>query len=79
MQDGYTQVGAGDSDMRVASNDLQHGRQPRTADEAHMPIRRVHQSAGSGGPMKEALTREIQQHAKGRSLRLDHLQKNYMR
>lgn len=53
MQDGYTQVGAGDSDMRVAGEDLQHNRQTRTADELHVPVRVVHQSAGGGGPMKE--------------------------
>lgn len=53
MQDGYTQVGAGDSDMRVAGKDLQHNRQPRTADEAHIPVRRVKQYIQGGGPMKE--------------------------
>lgn len=51
MQDGYTQVGAGDSDMRLASDDLQHGRQTKTADELHMPVRRVKQNYNDGGPM----------------------------
>src|ERR1700690_1110866 len=53
MQDGYTQVGAGDSDMRVAGKDLQHNRQTRTADEAHVPVRRVTPQYEGGGPMKE--------------------------
>ncbi len=59
MQDGYTQVGAGDSDMRVAGRDLQHNRQTRTADEGSIPVRRVQASFQAGGPMKEHTDREI--------------------
>lgn len=52
MQDGYTQSGAGDSDMMVAGEDLQHARQKRGADELHVPVRIVRQSREDGGPMK---------------------------
>lgn len=69
MQDGYTQVGAGDSDMRLAGKDLQHNRQTRTADELQLPVRRVRQSIEGGGPMKTAiemhLYKEMEQHQKG--------------
>lgn len=51
--DGFGQVGVGPSDMRVAGEDLQHNRQTRTADEAHVPHRIVRQQANGGGPMKE--------------------------
>ena len=66
MQDGYTQVGAGDSDMRMAGKDLQHNRQTRTADEAHVPVRMVRQQAEGGGPMKEHI-----EHMKGLSHHLE--------
>ena len=79
MQDGYTQVGAGQSDMRIAGDDLQHNRQPRTADEWHVPVRMVRRSAGEGGPMKEYLDREAAQHKIGRALRLEHLKQSYER
>lgn len=62
MQDGYTQSGAGPSDMRVAGQDLQHARQTRTADELHVPVRMVRQSSQQGGPMKEYMQYELQQH-----------------
>ena len=53
MQDGYTQVGAGQNDTRVAGKDLQHFTQTKTADEWHVPVRFVRQEAQMGGPMKE--------------------------
>ncbi len=57
--DGWGQVGAGDSDMRVAGSDLQHYRQPKTADEAPGPKRIVTQQAGGGGPMKEHMDHDM--------------------
>jgi hypothetical protein len=79
MQDGYTQVGAGDSDMRVAGKDLQHNRQTRTADEMHEPVRMVTQSYASGGPMKQMLNDEMQRHKESKMMRLEHLEKHYKR
>ena len=79
MQDGYTQVGAGDSDMRVAGKDLQHNRQTRTADELHVPVRKVIQSEGAGGPMKQHLDAEMERHNESRQMRLDHLRNHYQR
>jgi hypothetical protein len=48
--------------MRVAGKDLQHNRQTRTADELHVPVRQVRQTAGQGGPIIEQtkLAHEIQ-------------------
>ena len=79
MQDGYTQTGAGASDMRVAGKDLQHARQLRTADEAPNPQRMIRANSGQGGPMKEALQEEMERHALGKTMRLDHLQQHYQR
>ena len=80
MQDGYTQVGAGDSDMRVAGKDLQHNRQTRTADENTTGQERiVRRSADHGGPMKEALDRELARHNESRGMRLKHLEDHYKR
>jgi hypothetical protein len=51
--DGWGQVGAGMSDMRIAGKDLQHNRQTRTADENPTGRERiVRASSGQGGPMK---------------------------
>lgn len=78
--DGWGQVGAGDSDMRVANNDLQHARQTRTANENPTGReRKVRRSAGQGGPMKEALDAELARHTEARSTRLKHLQDHYKR
>lgn len=78
--DGWGQQGAGDSDMRVAGKDLQHSRQTRTADENPSGMERVvRQSAGQGGPMKEALDAELTRHRESKQMRLEHLQKNYKR
>ena len=83
MQDGYTQTGAGASDMRVAGKDLQHNRQTRTADELHTPVRVVRQSREGGGPMKENLTRmleqESNQHKEAKNMRVNHLEQHYKR
>ncbi len=46
--------------MRVASEDLQHARQKRTADEVHVPVRIVRQQANGGGPMKEHMEHQKQ-------------------
>lgn len=64
MQDGYTQVGAGDSDMRVAGKDLQHNRQTRTADELHVPVRRFKKSIEDGGPMKKQMAIQLEDNVK---------------
>ena len=60
--DGLNQTGAGPSDMRLAGKDLQHNRQTRTADELHVPVRKVRQTAGQGGPIIEQtkLANELQ-------------------
>jgi len=79
MQDGYTQVGAGPSDNRMAGEDLQHNRQTRTADEAPSPHRVKTHSAGSGGPMKTALDQEKARHENSKGERLKHLEDHYRR
>ena len=56
--DGWNTTGVGASDMRVASEDLQHARQKRTADEVHVPVRIVRQQANGGGPMKEKMDQQ---------------------
>ncbi len=71
MQDGYTQVGAGDSDMRLAGEDLQHNRQTCTANGSS--------GRQSGGPMKEALDKELARHQEARNMRLQHLESHYKR
>ena len=79
MQDGYTQSGAGPSDMRVAGEDLQHNRQTRTADELHVPVRIVKQSYASGGPMKQQLDEEVGRHREARDMRLADIKNHYTR
>lgn len=80
MQDGYTQVGAGDSDMRLAGKDLQHNRQTRTADENPTGMQRVvRASEGQGGPMKEAIDAELARHMQAKAMRLEHLKGHYTR
>jgi hypothetical protein len=71
--DGIGQVGAGDSDMRVAGADLQHNRQKRTGNRAE------HSTPVSQIEVHEALQKEIQSHAKGRQLRVEHLAQHYKR
>jgi hypothetical protein len=79
MQDGYTQVGAGQDDRRVAGRDLQHYTQPRTADEYHQPVRKVTQSYASGGPMKQFLGEELHRHRAAHDMRLADLKNHYER
>ena len=79
MQDGYTQVGAGTDDKRLAGKDLQHATQKVTADEAPQSHRIVTHSAGSGGPMKEAIEQELARHREARTMRLEHLERHYKR
>lgn len=79
MQDGYTQSGAGPSDMRVAGEDLQHARQQRTADEAPNPHRMVTYSDGVGGPIKQYLADEMSRHMQSKELRLKDLYNSYTR
>lgn len=79
MQDGYTQTGCGDSDMRVGGKDLQHNRQTRTADEAPNEMRMKTQAPGLGGPMKQIIDEEMQRHKEGRTMRMEHLEKHYKR
>jgi hypothetical protein len=81
--DGFGQVGAGQSDMRVAGRDLQHNRQTRTADELTGPNRIVRQEAEGGGPVKENLAhnlqKEAERHAESKKIRLQHLAEAYKR
>lgn len=69
MQDGYTQSGAGDSDMRQGGCDLQHARQKTKSMDSY----------NSGGPMKMVLGEEMKQHQLGRDQRLQDLQQAYSR
>lgn len=73
MQDGYTQVGAGDSDMRVASNDLQHARQKFTGNRAE------HSTPLSQMDVHEALMKEVDAHKEGKQMRLGDLKRHYSR
>lgn len=78
--DGWGFMGAGASDNRIAGKDLQHNRQNRTVDENQSGKERmVRQSAGAGGPMKEALDAEMARHRESRGLRLKHLEDHYKR
>lgn len=80
MQDGYTQMGAGPSDNRLAGRDLQHNRQTRTADENPTGMQRVvTHAAGMGGPMKHALDGEMQRHKEAKTMRMKHMEDHYKR
>lgn len=79
MQDGIGQVGASVDDRRLAGRDLQHNVQLRTADEAVHHHRMHTAQMGQGGPVKEALDREMSQHKGGRDMRLKHLEQHYQR
>lgn len=78
MQDGFTQVGAGTDDRRLAGKDLQHNVQTRAADELHVPVRMVRQSAEGGGPMKEHMDRkgELYHHLEKEKMRHHHAQEH---
>ncbi len=73
MQDGIGQMGAGDSDMRVAGTDLQHNRQKRNSGAANASNHR------SQIEVHEALMSENEQHKEGKKTRLEHLAKHYKR
>ncbi len=73
MQDGIGQMGAGDSDMRIAGSDLQHNRQKRSGNQAE------HTTPVSQMDVHEALMRELETHKEGRQVRLDHLGQHYKR
>lgn len=73
MQDGIGQMGAGDSDMRIAGNDLQHARQTRSGNRAE------HNTPVSQIEVHEALMNEIDRHKEGREMRLQDLAKHYKR
>jgi hypothetical protein len=79
MQDGYTQTGAGQSDNRVAGQDLQHNRQTRTADEAPSPHRVKTQYDAPGSQISKALSQEMDRHTKSKVERLKHLEDHYRR
>jgi len=73
MQDGIGQMGAGDSDMRIAGEDLQHYRQKRSGNRAE------HSTPVSQMDVHEALMKEVERHKEGRAVRLEHLAKHYKR
>ena len=73
MQDGIGQMGAGDSDMRIAGEDLQHSRQKRSGNQAE------HSTPVSQIEVHEALMNEVERHKEGRAVRLEHLAKHYKR
>lgn len=66
-------MGAGDSDMRIAGEDLQHNIQKRTGNRAE------HSTPVSQIEVHEALMQEIENHKEGRALRVDHLAQHYKR
>lgn len=70
--DGWGQMGAGQDDMRIAGEDLQHYNQKSSSSTG-----RTH--PGSGGPMKEALDQEMSRHKEAKSMRIDHLERHYKR
>jgi len=78
--DGWGFLGAGASDMRQVGEDLQHNRQTRTDDENPAGMNRtVRQTSGLGGPMKEAIDKEMARHKEARVMRLKHLEDHYKR
>jgi hypothetical protein len=73
MQDGYTQSGAGPSDMRVGGEDLQHYRQKLSGNRA------AHSTPVSQMDVHKALMQEVDAHKEGRKMRLDDLKRHYER
>jgi len=73
MQDGIGQMGAGQSDMRIAGNDLQHNRQKRTGNAAE------HSTPVSQIEVHEAIMNEAAQHKEARERRLYDLAQHYKR
>lgn len=66
--------------MRQAGEDLQHNKQTRTADENPTGEQNtIRQQSGAGGPMKEALDREMARHKESKAMRVQHLQEHYTR
>lgn len=77
--DGIGFMGAGTSDNRIAGKDLQHNRQPRTADEQPQTKRAITEPSESGGPMKQAIDSEADRHKESLGMRLKHLEDHYKR
>jgi hypothetical protein len=73
MQDGIGQVGAGQSDMRLAGTDLQHHIQKRSGNQAE------HSTPVSQIEVHEALMNEMNQHKDGKKVRIEHLARAYKR
>lgn len=76
--------------MRIAGEDQQHNRQTRTADELHVPVRRVTKDLSGGGPMKHhehehmhhmhhALEMEKKQHEHAHEHMSHHLERHHKR
>lgn len=70
MQDGIGQVGAGQSDMRLAGEDLQHNRQKRTGNRAE------HSTPISQIEVHEAIMNEKLSHNDGFKQRISDLQRH---
>lgn len=70
MQDGIGQVGAGQSDMRIAGEDLQHNRQKRTGNRA------PHNTPVSQIEVHEAIMNEKRAHGEGKQQRISDLQRH---
>lgn len=68
--DGWGFMGAGDSDMRVAGEDLQHNRQKLTGNRAKYstPVSQIE--------VHEALMNENKQHKESKSMRLQDLKRH---
>lgn len=78
--DGWGQMGAGPSDMRIGGDDLQHYRQLRTADEKLQGYSKyIKPLYNSGGPVKEMLDVELKRHQEARQTYLKQLEDHYKR
>jgi hypothetical protein len=73
MQDGIGQVGAGQDDMRLAGEDLQHNRQKRSGNRA------PHDTPVSQIEVHEALMNEMRAHKEGKAMRVSDLERHYKR
>ncbi len=83
--DGWGQVGAGQSDMGLAGEDLQHKSQkdkkPKREPEYEPDVvhRTERQQGNGGGPMREQMDAELARHNEAGALTRKHLEDHYKR
>jgi hypothetical protein len=76
--DGFGQSGAGMSDNRVAGEDQQHNRQPRTlVSETYR--NKAKTESDDGGPIKRAINEEMKRHKESKEMRMKHIEDHYKR